>query len=167
MQVKTTAILLLCCVLVQGHAKDLGAPMQLELPDADGSRFVRLSDFAARPLVLNFWRSDCPPCLQEMPLLQQAARRYTDAQFLGIAAQDPLAAHRFLIRQAPMAYPQLLAPLETSGIMRRFGNVAGALPYTVVLDVRHQMCRTHVGAVDAAWLETALAVCAPSRQTAN
>ena len=159
MRLKTTALLLLSCALGHGYAGDLGKPMQLELPQADGSRFVRLSDFAPQPLLLNFWSSDCPPCLQEMPLLQQSARLHPAVQFLGIAAQDPAAAHRFLARQAPMAYPQLLAPLETAGIMRRFGNAAGALPYTAVLSTSHQICQTHVGAVDANWLNAALAAC--------
>src|SRR6266571_570737 len=38
---------------------------------ARSSRRSRLAALAGKPLVINFWRSDCPPCRAEMPLLQQ------------------------------------------------------------------------------------------------
>lgn len=34
--------------------------------DVDGNE-VKLSDFAGKPIVLNFWASWCPPCKLEMP----------------------------------------------------------------------------------------------------
>ena len=155
--------MLLCGLLQQSQAKDTAAAVQLELPNIDGSRFVRMSDFVERPLLLNFWSSDCPPCLQEMPFLQQAAQRNPRVQFLGIAAQDAATARRFLVRQPPMPYLQLLAPQDSSGLLRRFGNAHGALPYTVLLNAQHQICQTRVGAVDAAWLDAALSACAAGR----
>ena len=30
-----------------------------------------LSDFRGKPVVLNFWSSTCPPCMEEMPLFQK------------------------------------------------------------------------------------------------
>lgn len=49
--------------------------MAFELPRLDASRFVTLAEFRDRPVLLNFWRSDCPPCVHEMPLLE--AQRVT------------------------------------------------------------------------------------------
>jgi thiol-disulfide isomerase/thioredoxin len=40
------------------------------LVDLDGEG-VSLTDFAGRPVLINFWASWCPPCRQEMPYLQQ------------------------------------------------------------------------------------------------
>ncbi len=45
------------------------------LPDLDGET-VRLSDFAGRPVVLNFWATWCTPCRVEMPALEEAAADY-------------------------------------------------------------------------------------------
>jgi peroxiredoxin len=41
-----------------------------ELPDRQG-RMHTLREFRGRPLVLNFWSVDCPPCVEEMPSLQR------------------------------------------------------------------------------------------------
>ncbi len=42
-----------------------------DLRDPEG-KAVRLSDFAGKPLVVNFWATWCPPCRAEMPSLERA-----------------------------------------------------------------------------------------------
>ncbi len=39
----------------------------------DKGRTVSVSDFGGKVLVLNFWATWCPPCIQEMPSLDQFA----------------------------------------------------------------------------------------------
>ena len=150
-------LLLLACSVGQAWG---GSAPQLELARLDGAAFVRLSELPKRPLVLNFWRSDCPPCVAEMPLLNQQARRYTEVVFIGIATEEAARARRFLATH-PVDYLQLLAPSASEGLMRRFGNKTGALPYTVVLNSQHQICQTQTGPVNAAWLAQTLAACGP------
>ena len=43
-----------------------------------GGNPVKLSDFRGRPIVLNFWASDCYYCVQEMPDFQKAYEKYGD-----------------------------------------------------------------------------------------
>ena len=132
--------------------------MTLELPRLDGTAFVRLDDHAGRPVLLNFWSSDCGPCIVEMPMLFDQALRQPGLQFLGIAVDQRAAATRFLAGRKP-TYPQLIASTQPDVLMRRFGNKTGALPFTVVVDARHVVCASRLGAVDADWIAAAARAC--------
>jgi hypothetical protein len=94
-----------------------------------------------------------------MPMLFQQSGHYPAVQFLGVAVDEQFKARGFLQAQK-VTYPQAIVPLQTDGIMRRFGNKSGALPYTVVLDRAHHRCRSMTGGISAAWLAQALHTCA-------
>lgn len=135
------------------------AVMAFELPRLDASRFVALSEFAGRPVLVNFWSSDCPPCVHEMPLLDAQRQRHTGLAFIGVAVDERHQALAFVQRH-PVGLLQLLAPLQPAALLRRFGNRLGVLPYTVVMDAGQHLCRAHAGEVDAAWIEAAARACA-------
>lgn len=136
-----------------------GPVLEFELPRLDGTAFMRLADHAGRPVLLNFWGSECPPCVRELPVLFTQAVQHPQVQFLGIAVDQRSAAARFLQRLTP-TYPQLLAASQPEVLLRRFGNKTGALPYTVVLDAGHAWCASRLGEVDAAWVSATLQACA-------
>ena len=75
----------------------LGQPApDFRLLDLEGQA-VTLSEFAGRPVVVNFWSTWCVPCMYEHPLFLAATRFYGDrVVFLGIIYQDdPQAIARF------------------------------------------------------------------------
>jgi len=48
-----------------------GQPVaEIALPDLEG-KTVRLSDFRGEVVLVNFWATWCPPCVEEMPSLQK------------------------------------------------------------------------------------------------
>lgn len=47
------------------------------LKNVDGKE-VSLSDYAGKPIVLNFWASWCPPCQEEMPNFNKLSQNYKD-----------------------------------------------------------------------------------------
>ncbi len=56
--------------------------------DKDG-KAVKLSDFFGKPIVLNFWSSNCPPCRAEMPDFQKVYLELGDEiQFLMVNMTD-------------------------------------------------------------------------------
>jgi cytochrome c biogenesis protein CcmG, thiol:disulfide interchange protein DsbE len=45
------------------------------LADLDGTP-ISLADLRGRPVIVNFWASWCGPCVEEFPLLREAAERH-------------------------------------------------------------------------------------------
>lgn len=43
---------------------------------------VSLKDYAGRPVVVNFWATWCPPCLQEMPWFEEFSRTYAGSSLI-------------------------------------------------------------------------------------
>ncbi len=130
---------------------------EFRLPTLDASRTVALAALPG-PVLLNFWSSDCVPCVRELPLLQSQWQRLPALRFVGVAIDEGARAAPFA-RKAGAQYLQLAAP-GRQDLLRQFGNPLGALPYTVVLNGAHQVCTTRLGAVDAQWLARAAQACA-------
>ena len=58
-----------------------------EVLDYNGNK-VRLSDFAGKPIVINFWATWCYYCKVEMPDFDRAYEEYPDVVFLMVNATD-------------------------------------------------------------------------------
>jgi thiol-disulfide isomerase/thioredoxin len=94
---------------------------------------VRMADFRGRPLLVNFWATWCPPCVEELPMLNafhqaQAARGW---QVIGLAVDQPTAVRGFLQR-LPLNFPVAMAGFGGTELSRSLGNASGALPFSVV-----------------------------------
>ena len=75
----------------------------------DGQSFSS-STLRGRPAIVNVWASWCPPCVDEHPvLLEAAAQRGADLSIVGILYQDTAGGARsFLARYGEAAWPNLL-----------------------------------------------------------
>ncbi|HYF18246.1 MAG TPA: TlpA disulfide reductase family protein [Ramlibacter sp.] len=135
------------------------APAALPLPEGFwGLSFatpqggqVSLSSFRGKPLLLNFWATWCPPCVEELPLLDRFAQQHAAKswQVVGLAIDQPSAVRQFLGR-TPVRFPIGLAGLEGTELGRSLGNLTGGLPFTVVFGPDGQVRQRRMGKVSEA-----------------
>jgi cytochrome c biogenesis protein CcmG/thiol:disulfide interchange protein DsbE len=132
---------------------------RVEAPTASlpllGARGERsLADYRGRVVVLNFWASWCPPCTDELPLLERVQRRIDDrsATVLGVNYKDlPEDALEF-VRRFDLSFPSLRD--RDGEYAERYATVA--FPETFVIDRRGRIAARRRGPVDRRWLERTL-----------
>lgn len=117
------------------------------LPDDQGRAYA-LDQLRGRTVVLNFWATWCPPCIDEMPELATLHREiaHRNATVIGIGIDSPSNIREFASKHQ-FPYPLLVAGLEGTELSRQLGNKAGALPFTVVIDAEGQLINRKLGRI--------------------
>lgn len=102
---------------------------------------VTLKSFKGKPLVINFWATWCPPCLEEMPVLQQAYMRYRDRGLVifGIAVQDQEEKVKAFVKKHKITFP---VALDTKGNLPGIYGIQG-VPESFFVD-RKGMVQAHI-----------------------
>lgn len=97
--------------------------------------FVTPSDFEGKTLLINFWATWCAPCRKEMPMLMALQADYGAAglQVIGIALDDVQSVRDF-VAQLEITYPILVGAADVMETSNAYGNVAGVLPFSVLVD---------------------------------
>lgn len=128
--------------------------MSLELPEG-GS--LQMNKFRGKPLVINFWATWCPPCVEELPLLDAFYRQNSIKgwQMIGIAVDNAKSVGQFLSRM-PLKFPTPLAGIAGVDLSRSLGNTGGGLPFTVILNAAGEVRYRHAGQLSAVQIENFL-----------
>lgn len=97
--------------------------------------------------LINYWASWCGPCREEMPVLQafSAEQGADGVQVVGIALDSPDEARAFLA-DVPVTFTLLVETPGPGDSSVRLGNTRGVLPFTVLVDKRGRLLKTHWGA---------------------
>jgi thiol-disulfide isomerase/thioredoxin len=134
-------------------ARDAAAvlwPLSFDTPS--GAK-LEMGSLRGKLLLLNFWATWCPPCVDEMPMLDAFFRENSSKswQVIGLAIDQPSAVRAFLAR-TPVSYPVGLAGLGGSELSKQLGNLAGGLPFTVVIGATGYVLQRKIGRISAAEL---------------
>jgi len=107
-----------------------------------------------KPLLINFWATWCPPCVEEMPMIDAFFRENAANgwQVVGLAIDQPSAVRKFLAK-TPVSYPIGLAGLQGTELVKNLGNTAGGLPFSIVLDANGAISARKMGKIEPADLQ--------------
>jgi cytochrome c biogenesis protein CcmG/thiol:disulfide interchange protein DsbE len=109
----------------------------------------RLSDYRGKVVVLNFWASWCPPCLEEAPALNRL-QRYIEPMggtILGVSIDEDPAAYEKFLKDFGIVFPTWRDPNvqdNKSKIELSYGT--SLIPETYVIDRHGKIARKLVSA---------------------
>lgn len=121
------------------------------LPDLDG-KIHHLSDYRGKWVILNYWATWCPPCLDEIPELEEfhSDHHNRDAIVVGINYEDSDPAYlKSFVDENMISYPVLRANLTRPPV---FGHLFG-LPTTFIVSPEGKLVQSKTGAVSKAFLD--------------
>jgi len=126
------------------------APMT-DLPRLGGSGTGSLADHEGKVVVLNVWASWCPPCTEEMPMLQRTHERIAPrgGLVLGIDTQDASENALEFLRDKEITFASL------RDRDREYGRSLGVsgYPETFLIDREGKIAALRRGPVTQAWLD--------------
>ncbi len=135
----------------------IGSPApDFTLKTLDGGQ-VRLSDYAGRPVFLNFWASWCGPCRLEMPEIVDAYNTHQGAGLVVLAIDntqlDVVDDVQAFVDEFRLPFP---VPLDEKGEAAKAYSILG-LPTSVFVDRDGLVQGVNVGPMTAKVIETYLA----------
>lgn len=124
----------------------------LALVSLDGTA-VQLDHFKGNPTVVNLWATWCPPCVREMPVLQQAQADHPGVNFIFVNAGEPAERVRGWLqsRQMPLTNVLLDATNQASAHFKTPG-----FPTTLFFDANGVLVSVRVGELSRATLNQRL-----------
>jgi peroxiredoxin len=114
-----------------------------EAPTLDGGT-VRLSDYAGRIVFINQWRTDCAPCVRELPALQAFAEEQGTEGAVVLAVNQGESRYNVEAFLASLGITRLTIVLdEDSSTERLYPNFG--LPTTYIVGADGMVRQRHIG----------------------
>ncbi|MEO5861859.1 MAG: TlpA disulfide reductase family protein [Burkholderiales bacterium] len=139
------------CTLMLTISVSLAVPAEFQVTDTNGNIHT-LEKYLGKWVLVNFWATWCPPCLEEIPEFSALyrSRRNKDLMVFGIAVDstDPKLILEIAERQQ-MSYPLILGDDDVTA---QFGKI-NALPTTFLYAPSGKKVLHRIGPLTRAELE--------------
>jgi peroxiredoxin len=115
----------------------------------DSGRTLSRSDFGGKLLVLNFWATWCPPCIEEMPSLDLFQKTFAGSGVvvLGISVDQNAQTYRNFVQRAGVSF--LTARDPEARISAEYGTFK--YPETYLINSRGEVVEKFIGPMN--WTE--------------
>lgn len=154
---KTTALAamaaflsLSACRSADPEKNDLGKRPDWSVTLPDGKK-VSAKDYDGKVLIVDFWATWCPPCVQEVPGFIRLKKEYKDRglEIVGFSFDRDEQTHDAWTKEKGMNYLSIFAVNEAGqkavdAFQERIGPIQG-LPTTLVIDRKGNIVYKHVG----------------------
>jgi peroxiredoxin len=109
---------------------------------------IAMADLKGKVVLINFWATDCPGCVKEMPALVNTYNQYSKKGFEIIAVAmpyDPPAQVLNYTKQKALPFPVMHDGL--SEVTEKFGGI-NLTPTTYIFDKQGHLLRRTIGNID-------------------
>jgi cytochrome c biogenesis protein CcmG, thiol:disulfide interchange protein DsbE len=129
----------------QGESSVAGRTAE-DIPLTIDGKPSRLADMRGKVVVLNFWASWCPPCVEETPSLIQLQQRIASRNgvVLGVSVDDDDSAYQKFIHDHGVNFPTSRDGSKKSAL--EYGTVM--YPETYIIDRKGKILRKIIGPQD-------------------
>jgi peroxiredoxin len=129
----------------QGESSIAGKTAE-DIPLDINGKAEHLSDFRGKVVVLNFWATWCPPCVEETPSLIELNKRLAsrNGMVLGVSVDDDRAAYQKFLQDHGINFP------TSRDASKKYAQDYGTVMYpeTYIIDRRGKIARKVIGPQD-------------------
>lgn len=146
-----TVIWLACWWIGQGVALAAVNLPPFSLPTATDGTVISSDAYRGQAMLVTFFATWCPPCIQEIPALKAVQARYAGQGFsvVALAVDEGGSPVAQLVQKAAINYPVLLADQPTR---HNFGGVA-TIPTSFLVNRSGHVVKKYPGLVPRSLLE--------------
>ncbi|MDP8568941.1 TlpA disulfide reductase family protein [Methylophilus aquaticus] len=122
----------------------------------DGKK-ISMQDLRGKTVLVNFWATDCPGCIKEMPALIETYNQYKNKNFEVIAVAMPYDPPAQVLNYSKQkALPFTVMHDGYGEMVQAFGNV-NLTPTSFVFDAKGNRLQKVIGELDFAQLRSLIA----------
>lgn len=140
------------CVLVTTSLFAATKMPSFSLPDVVSGETVNSSSFEGKSLLVTFFATWCPPCIQEVPTLIELQKSYKNMGFsvIGLSVdQGGSKVVKKLVLKKSINYPVMMTDDRT---MQNFGGVYG-IPVSFLVNKKGNVVKKYTGYIAKSVLE--------------